>query len=132
MNELRNDRNYMGSTLWTFASIINGWLLRKFNKDPMRDFKPLQMQLKLWQREDETKKAEVFTFEELNRFWSEAPDDDEFLVIKAGSAIAVHSLARSSELLLFKRADLVFNPDVIIGYLNRIKRRTNNRNRVSA
>jgi hypothetical protein len=72
----------MTSSIWSYLSHINAFFefgLQIIIKaaDPT-----IKRKLKLWQKADETRKADVFTKREMQDFIAQAPDTFDFLVMK--------------------------------------------------
>ena len=65
-----------------------------------------------WQKKEETKKSKVFTREEVDKFFEQAPDDHQYLLIKCALVLALHGMLRISELTSFDCSYITIKPEI--------------------
>jgi integrase len=115
---------FVASTIWSKVSHVGAYFKVMHNVKSIHDCLPmLKSYLKQWTKEDDVKKSQVFTGEQLAYFWKNAPDDVEWLPIKVASALGIFGFERRSEIIETETSDLSFNPDgVLVKGLRRKKR----------
>lgn len=107
-HHLREEKKYASSSLWCKYSMINhkyqvlyGHKLQKFPR--------LTLLLKKFEAGYQRKTASVFTKEEIMRFLETAPNNGEFIHMKAGIVIAYFGGLRCADLINLDVDDLEFD-----------------------
>lgn len=100
LHSLRKNQKFKASTLWTMLSMIGTFFVRVFNKvNPSTGKNFITDQLRQWTKDDETKKALVFSKEDVYKFIKEAPREPELLQKKVVLILGVFGLLRRSEII---------------------------------
>jgi integrase len=92
------EEQLLTSTIWSYLSHVNSFFeygLRIIVKsaDPT-----IKRKLKLWQKQDLTKKAKTFSKDQVERFLNDAPNSFDYLVKKVCLIVAIHGLLRLNEI----------------------------------
>ena len=104
---------YCANTLWSVMSKIGLWFTCNGFQSPLTEFALLKKSLTSWKAKEATKKAKPFTLEELSAFIRDAPDDDNYLVMKVVFIIAVNGFLRKDELVSLLRENVVFKREYV-------------------
>lgn len=106
---LRNQKHYAPKTLWQRYSMINTLVRLRWNTSLQTHASLVTYYLKQAEKENPipTKKAEIFTSEEMNRFLVDAPDDPKHLWLKTVMVLGIYGGLRAVSELRNLQCELV-------------------------
>lgn len=107
-DHLKNTKKLSSSTLWSIYSMTNHHYQLKFGQK-LQMFPRLTMLLKSFEAGYSRKSAAIFTKEEIKQFLSTAPDEGEFVHMKAGIVLAYCGGLRCADLVGLQSSDMDFN-----------------------
>jgi hypothetical protein len=128
---LHEEGLHCGSTMFGINSMICAWFIHRHNISPCKQSLTLVPKLKRWLKEHETVKAETFTLAEMQKFWTEAPDDHNWLLKKAILALGVNGCLRRTEIKTLKFENIVFDATCTLVTIYRAKFRGPKRVRIN-
>jgi len=122
MYYLRDTLDYAGTTIMSMLSMVMSWFMVVHKKRVFHESPTLKKIVNRWKNEDKITKSKVFTKEQMNKYLTDAPDDDFHLVRKIVFIFGVYGLLRRQELtyLEFENVDMT-ESDAIFTTLRRCK-----------
>jgi len=111
---LHTETKLTTSTIWSYLSHANAWFefgLKMIVKDNDPTIKRL---LKLWEKNDDVKKAAIFTLDEINTFLREGSNENTDIVVKVALIIGGFGLLRLNELVDITWECLEFKEDLVL------------------
>ena len=107
-DNLKHQKNLASSTMWSIYSMLNHKMQMVYGQK-LQKYPRLTALLKSYEANYVRKTAKVFSKEDFNRFLKDAPDEGEFVHIKAGIVIAFCGGLRCADLLSLMCEDFEFN-----------------------
>ena len=101
-------RKYASSSLWSKYSMINH-KYQTLHGHKLQKFPRVTLLLKKFEAGYKRKKASIFTKDHIMQFLNDAPDDGEYVHIKAGVVVAYFGGLRCADLVGINCEDLEFN-----------------------
>jgi len=105
---LKNERQYASSTLWSIYSMLNYKLQLLFG-EKIQQYPRITLLLKSFEAGYVRKTANTFSKEQILEFLKEAPNDDEFVYMKAAVVIAWCGGLRCADLVEIVVSDCEFD-----------------------
>ena len=110
-NRLRNEKKFASSSLWAKYSMIN-YKMQTIHGIKLQSYPRLTILMKSFEQGYIRKTANVFSNQDIEKFIKEAPDNDEFVYMKAAVIIAYCGGLRCADWVKINISDMEFGPSL--------------------
>lgn len=109
-DHLKKEKNYASSTMWTVYSMLNNKMQLLFG-EKLQIYPRLTLLLKSYEVGYVRKTAGQFSKEQIMNFLANAPDNGEFVHVKAGVVLSYFGGLRCADLISITCDDMEFNEE---------------------